>query len=86
PYPIASPMLPNDLGIGMAFTSTPYAPISSALVMMTIIALPEDIDLDFYQGLNQNLAVPTKGPHDEHSATQLVDDGKNEAKGQTLFE
>ncbi|GAB4849665.1 hypothetical protein Ancab_004460, partial [Ancistrocladus abbreviatus] len=86
PHLIASPRLPDDLGMGMVLTSTPCAPISFTPVMMIDIALLEGIGLDFYQGPNQNLAAPTVGPHDEHSTTQLVDDGKNEAEGQTLFE
>ncbi|GAB4840982.1 hypothetical protein Ancab_021738, partial [Ancistrocladus abbreviatus] len=42
-YPTGTPMLSEDLGMGMALTSTPYAPISFVIVMMTGIALPEGI-------------------------------------------
>ncbi|GAB4850238.1 hypothetical protein Ancab_029534, partial [Ancistrocladus abbreviatus] len=81
-----SPMLSNNLGMGMAHTSTLYALISSGLVMKTGIPLPKCLGLEFYQGQNQNILAHIDGLQDEHSLTQILDTSKNEANGQMLLE
>ncbi|GAB4842663.1 hypothetical protein Ancab_012637 [Ancistrocladus abbreviatus] len=72
-------MLPEDLGMGMVLSSTPCAIISTNPVVMTGIALPEGLGLEFYQGLNHNTLAPIDGFQDEHSVTQTLDTGKKEA-------
>ncbi|GAB4839345.1 hypothetical protein Ancab_028872 [Ancistrocladus abbreviatus] len=81
-YPVANPMIPEDLGMGMALTSTPYAHISSILIMMTGLTLPKGMGLKFYQGSHQNILAALDGLQDEHSVTQILETGKNEVDGQ----
>ncbi|GAB4843413.1 hypothetical protein Ancab_013375 [Ancistrocladus abbreviatus] len=85
-YPTETPMLPKDLGIGMALTSTPCASISIIPVMMTSLAFPEDMGLEFYLGQHQNILASVDGLRDEHSVTQILDIGKNEVDGQLPLE
>ncbi|GAB4855452.1 hypothetical protein Ancab_024070 [Ancistrocladus abbreviatus] len=84
--PAVSPMLPDDLGVGMALTSTPCVPVSSTPVVMTGITIPEGMGLEFYQGLNHNTLSPIDSLQDEHSITQILDIDKKEAKGQMLLD
>ncbi|GAB4857024.1 hypothetical protein Ancab_014936, partial [Ancistrocladus abbreviatus] len=79
-------MLPGDLGISMVLTSTTCAPIFSALVMMTGLALSDGLGLEFYQGPSHNILALIDGLQDEHPLTQVLDTGKNEADGQKFLD
>ncbi|GAB4831647.1 hypothetical protein Ancab_005659 [Ancistrocladus abbreviatus] len=81
-YPIANPMLLEDLGISITLTSTLCAPISSVPIMMTRLALPEGMGLKFYQGSHQNILAPLDGLQDEHPVTQILEIWKNKVDGQ----
>ncbi|GAB4826549.1 hypothetical protein Ancab_033443 [Ancistrocladus abbreviatus] len=85
-YLTEAPMLPEDLGMGMALTSNPCGLILVVLVMMTGLALPECIGFKFYLGLHQNFLAPIVGFQDEHLVTQILDIGKTKVDGQLPFE
>ncbi|GAB4860463.1 hypothetical protein Ancab_035623 [Ancistrocladus abbreviatus] len=84
-YSFDHPILPDDLGLGMALSSTPCAPISSAPIMMTGLALPEGIHHDFYHVSHQTLVATTDGIQNTHSTTLLVDESKNDDDEQLLL-
>ncbi|GAB4848081.1 hypothetical protein Ancab_002743 [Ancistrocladus abbreviatus] len=81
-YPTANPMLPEDLGMSMTLSSTPCAPISSVPIMMTGLALPKGMGLEFYQGSHQNILFLSDVLQDEHSVIQILETGQNEVDGQ----
>ncbi|GAB4838058.1 hypothetical protein Ancab_027588 [Ancistrocladus abbreviatus] len=79
-------MLLEDLGIGIALTSTPCAPILAVSITMTDLIFSEGMGIEFYQGPHQNILAPIDGLQDEHLVTQVLDIGKNEVDGQIPLE
>ncbi|GAB4845064.1 hypothetical protein Ancab_038470 [Ancistrocladus abbreviatus] len=75
-YSLNHPVLPDDLGMGMALASTSYDFLPLAPTMMTGLTVPEGIHRQFFNVPWPTLVATTDGIQHAHSATLLADESQ----------